>query len=197
MQSNKTLNHISLLFFAFVAIVVVINLFTTNNYGRANAQVAQMLEERNMFNYHQLRALLNNETHQWQLIDVREPDRFEEGHLPGAINIPFSEIIDHARQIKRLNQTPVLYADHEADAHAARFMLYALGYQGPIMVMGGNYATALEFAVDDFRPSFANYQEEKARFDFLRYMQQQTRTTVPSATIPAARQQTQAAQGGC
>jgi len=33
----------------------------------------------------------NNESAKYQLIDVREVEEYEEGHIPGAINIPLSE----------------------------------------------------------------------------------------------------------
>ena len=43
MNFNKNLNNISILFFSFVAIIVVINLFTTKNYGRSNDEVVRLL----------------------------------------------------------------------------------------------------------------------------------------------------------
>lgn len=33
------------------------------------------------------------------LIDVREPDEFVSGHVPGAINIPMSELVDRLEEL--------------------------------------------------------------------------------------------------
>ncbi len=40
------------------------------------------------------------------LLDVREPEEYEEGHIPGAILIPLSELPDRLSEID--SQKPVL-----------------------------------------------------------------------------------------
>lgn len=42
-------------------------------------------------------AALSEEIH---LIDVREVDEYESGHIPGAINIPLQQIPDHVDQCR-------------------------------------------------------------------------------------------------
>jgi hypothetical protein len=34
-----------------------------------------------------------------QLVDVREPDEFSRGHLPGAVNLPLSQLEEHAAEL--------------------------------------------------------------------------------------------------
>jgi len=42
------------------------------------------------------------------VIDVRQPDEYAAGHVPGAINIPHDQIDQHLQQISTLKQKPVL-----------------------------------------------------------------------------------------
>ena len=43
------------------------------------------------------------------LIDVRDPQSFKEGHIPGAINVPFDHIPDHVEQWKKEKRLLVTY----------------------------------------------------------------------------------------
>lgn len=205
MKNNSNLNNISLLAFAFVAVVVVINLFTTNNYGRSNRQVVETLTENNhMMNYHQLRNIADGSLTNHVLIDLRPEAAFESGHLPSAINIPFADLLDNEnlRLLKKLkNQTPVLYGAKEAEAQNARLLLLAKGFDENIKVVGGNYESARKYAVEDFKPAFSSFQEEKARFDYPRLMGSEGTTSdkrqQPAGIIPEVKTETLSAQGGC
>ena len=43
------------------------------------------------------------------LIDVRAPDVYAAGHIPGAVNVPAQEIEARAAEIRRMARTPILY----------------------------------------------------------------------------------------
>ena len=43
------------------------------------------------------------------LIDVRSREAYAEGHLPGVVNIPSSEIEERAAEIRRMDRLPILY----------------------------------------------------------------------------------------
>jgi rhodanese-related sulfurtransferase len=43
------------------------------------------------------------------LIDVRDPQSFAEGHMPGAINVPFDHIPEHVEQWKKEKRVLVTY----------------------------------------------------------------------------------------
>jgi rhodanese-related sulfurtransferase len=43
------------------------------------------------------------------LIDVRDPQSFAEGHMPGAINVPFDHIPNHVEQWKNEKRLLVTY----------------------------------------------------------------------------------------
>lgn len=51
------------------------------------------------------------------LVDVLSRDHFEEGHIPGAINIPMDEVADHAPALVTKDQKILVYcADTECSA---------------------------------------------------------------------------------
>ncbi len=203
MNSNNNLNNISILFFAFVAIIIVINLFTTNNYGRANQEVVALFEQEDyMFNYHQLHQYIQGETDNYLFIDLRDAESFDQGHITGSMNIPYPELLERTslRTIRRSGNIPVLYADKESKAHTARMLLLSKGLDTNIKVMGGSYQKAVQYAIEQFEPAYANYKDEKARFDYRRYMhvdQPAPKEDSPSGIIPAVREETLSGQGGC
>jgi 3-mercaptopyruvate sulfurtransferase SseA len=43
------------------------------------------------------------------LIDVRSRDQYAEGHIPGALNIPGSQIAEQAAELRRMGRLPILY----------------------------------------------------------------------------------------
>lgn len=43
------------------------------------------------------------------LIDVRSPEAYAAGHIPGALNIASHEIVRQASAIRKMNRLPILY----------------------------------------------------------------------------------------
>ena len=43
------------------------------------------------------------------LIDVRSREAYAEGHVPGAVNIPSSEIEERAAEVRKMGRLPILY----------------------------------------------------------------------------------------
>ncbi len=75
-------------------------------------------------------------------IDTREPEEFAEGHIPGAINLPFEhwhDFWDAARPRIGTSDRIVTYCgglDCELSLYAAR-ELQSLGYGRPLIFFGG------------------------------------------------------------
>lgn len=63
-------------------------------------------------------------------IDVREPNEFRAGHIEGAINLPPSEIMNGAKQLKDIaKDTPlILYCRSGSRSNASIQILKSLGY---------------------------------------------------------------------
>ncbi|WP_341837841.1 rhodanese-like domain-containing protein [Chitinophaga pollutisoli] len=42
-------------------------------------------------------------------VDVRTPDEYQEGHIPGALNIPLPDIFNRKQEIRGLGEKPVIF----------------------------------------------------------------------------------------
>lgn len=64
------------------------------------------------------------------IIDVREPSEFDRGHVEGAINIPPSQLMAGAPQLKNLpKDTPlVLYCLSGSRSNSSMRFLQAMGF---------------------------------------------------------------------
>jgi rhodanese-related sulfurtransferase len=64
------------------------------------------------------------------IIDVREPEEYQRGHVDGALNIPPSEIIDGAHQLDAFaKDTPfILYCLSGARSNSAIHLLKSYGF---------------------------------------------------------------------
>jgi rhodanese-related sulfurtransferase len=71
-----------------------------------------------------------------QLIDVREPNEFEAGHILGARNIPMSQIRMRMKEIR--SDLPVyLYCQSGMRSARAAQFLYKKGYKDLTQLQGG------------------------------------------------------------
>lgn len=71
-----------------------------------------------------------------QLIDVREPNEFEGGHILGARNIPLSQLKNRLREI-RPDKPVYLYCQSGMRSGRAATMLYRKGYKELSHLQGG------------------------------------------------------------
>ncbi|RDI41174.1 rhodanese-related sulfurtransferase [Falsibacillus pallidus] len=71
-----------------------------------------------------------------QLIDVREPNEFDEGHVLGARNIPLSQLRTRMKEI-RPDQPVYLYCQSGLRSGRAGQMLYRKGYRNLNHLQGG------------------------------------------------------------
>ncbi|MEQ1775523.1 MAG: rhodanese-like domain-containing protein [Burkholderiales bacterium] len=72
------------------------------------------------------------------VIDVRERAEYDQGHIAGAIAVPFAEFKDRLENLKLPKIDPViLYGADDARARDATKHLYESGYQGALTLKGG------------------------------------------------------------
>lgn len=102
-----------------------------------------------------------------QLIDVRSQDEFEKFSLPGAVNVPLSDLMseqytDILNQDIKMN---ILYSNGTIAANEAWMITRQLGYNNNFVLEGGlNYW--FDAILNPQKPSSTSPDEEFARYDF-------------------------------
>ncbi|MBU6485639.1 MAG: rhodanese-like domain-containing protein [Betaproteobacteria bacterium] len=80
--------------------------------------------------------LINNENP--LLLDVREPNEYDSGHLPGALHIPLSQIKDRSGELARYATRPVIvYCERGMRSSGAASALSRLGFSRVLELRGG------------------------------------------------------------
>lgn len=69
------------------------------------------------------------------VLDVRSPEEFVTGHVPGAVNIPFDQVAGRLAEIPK-DQDLVLYCRSGRRASIAADVLVANGYAPPSLLEG-------------------------------------------------------------
>lgn len=102
-----------------------------------------------------------------RLIDVRSQEEFEKFSLPGAINIPVTDLLSD-QHIDILNQDikmNVLYSNGTLTANEAWMITRQLGYTNNFVLEGGlNYW--FETIMNPQKPAATSPDEEFAKYDF-------------------------------
>jgi phage shock protein E len=63
-----------------------------------------------------------------RLVDVRTPGEFDAGHLPGAVNIPLSDLERRMRELEPKDAPIVLYCRSGSRSASAASVLKSAGY---------------------------------------------------------------------
>lgn len=113
--------------------------------------------------------LLCKHEHIYQLIDLRTPNEFAQGHIDGAINIPAKNVLDREyynvfNQDEKIN---VLYCRGKNQAINIYMILNQLGFKN-IMVSLGGYDYLQHYVVSQYGVKSGDYDDEKPKYDFLR-----------------------------
>lgn len=200
-MTNKLLNTGSLLFLAIVAVALLFNLLTSGKYKVSNARAMDIsLQDDFIMNYGELDNIISSQEQQVQFIDLRDLEAFSAGHIPGAVCIPLSEILDKpGRKIFRESAAIVLYAEKESLAAAAAQVLAGKGYTG-IRIVAGGYSDIEQYVLQTgLNQAYRFYKEDKAQYDYPRFMngpeQQSEDAAIPQ--LPGMKTEVITVQGGC
>lgn len=108
---------ITAIFFVSVAVAIFASLqYTAKATTQPSIQSSPYLIER----------VKNND---WMLIDVRSPEEFAEGHIPGAVNMPYDAIDDYINELEgNKEKTIIVYCRSGRRAKLAMKVLEALEF---------------------------------------------------------------------
>lgn len=72
------------------------------------------------------------------VLDVRGEDQFVHGHIAGAVNIPYSRLVERLGELPGDPSTPILvYCENAQRSTQALMALSLLGYPSAYYLMGG------------------------------------------------------------
>jgi rhodanese-related sulfurtransferase len=149
-------------------------------------------------------------------IDLRHPDQFSVGHIPGAVNIPASQAARMENQ-KFFDDDPgsilILYSGNQLEANGTWMLLRQMGYDN-ILVLEGGYEFFQEYYHSFLggSPLPLTYRAETPRFDLPAIAatpvkvkagmtgSESSVTGKPSAgekIIPVKKQKKTVSEGGC
>jgi len=145
-----------------------------------------------------------------RLIDVRSQDEFEKFSLPGAINIPVTDLLsaEYAGILNQDVKMNVLYSNGTLAANEAWMVTRQLGFTNNYVLEGGlNYW--FDAILNPQKPASTSPDEEYAKYDFRKSAGQalggggmavqaasdQTATSAKPAVKPVAKKKK--ASGGC
>ncbi len=92
----------------------------------------------------ELQDLLKNSFDSSILIDVRGDREHNEGHIPGAKNIPIDSLVDHLEDIKSYDRV-FLHCGGGSRSKRACELLEELGVEGAINIKGGFRSWKINF----------------------------------------------------
>ena len=93
-----------IVFASFLVIIGVTLFMTLQCTAKATSQASVAASP------YLIERVANND---WLLIDVRSPQEFADGHIPGAVNIPHENINDYLSDIKKSQAAIVMQTDFD------------------------------------------------------------------------------------
>jgi len=108
-----------------VILVVAFLAYAIFRYFRRRAKIKVLTEDQFREGYRKA-----------QLIDVREPNEFEKGHILGARNIPVTQLKQRLVELRK-DKPIYLYCAGESRSARAAEMLYKKGYKDIYQLKGG------------------------------------------------------------
>lgn len=161
----------------FVGLGLILAAIPQNTTAKYKLTADQMLVEANnavmYYSPDEVADLLIQKDPSIQLIDVRSPDQFEKFSLPGAVNIPLTEILkdeyrDYLDQGVKYN---IFYSNGTTDAVKAWMITKQLGWANNYVLQGGlNYFA--ETIMNPQAPKTTSPNEEIAKYEFRKGAQQ-------------------------
>jgi rhodanese-related sulfurtransferase len=205
----KALQYLAIIFITLGIVIAAVPQNTTHPY---KLNPLQLLEQVNSgmqyFSPDQVADMIINDDPSFLLIDVRAQDEYEKFHLPGAINIPLSDILSEEWKAY-LNQGVrhnIFYSNSTVKANEAWIITVQLGYENNYVLQGGlNYW--VESIMNPEPPESTSPDEEIAKYNFRKgagmalggsgEVTESAPQTLPALPKIVPQTQKKRVQGGC
>ncbi len=102
-----------------------------------NVYLKELPDDKNYILHEELRSILNSNSEDVFILDIRQKDDYEKNHLNNSINIPFRSIMQR-ESLERLpkNKLIVIICNVGHSASQALVMLRLLGYNAKALKFG-------------------------------------------------------------
>jgi rhodanese-related sulfurtransferase len=138
------------------------------------------------------------------LVDVRDPDAYRAVHIPGAVNIPVSDILnpDWAGYLNDPVVRPVFYSNGNTMASEAWMLCTQKGYTGSLIMRGGMnewYREVMESIFEGDRISAADNATFEVRYRARKFFNRMNSMpdSLKTAFLEVKRQKEAELVGGC
>ncbi|MFU8842182.1 MAG: rhodanese-like domain-containing protein [Bacteroidales bacterium] len=197
----KILNTAAVFSLGVVLLVMVIQWIAAPAYRIGNHDLLEKTgrEERWILPHDLHRIVSEGQMEQYLLIDLRQTEAFNSGTLPGAVNIPFENLLDSKYQrILRADKPMMLFSGNESLTAVAGMMLYSKGFD-QVYLLANDYVFVKENVLDGYVPASAMSKGEKARFDYNRYFETSSKSSTKTSKQQPVIIETEVIQaaGGC
>jgi len=199
-SQHQILNTSALLFAGIVFVVMAFQWIVGPGYKKSNSKLLEStISETRWVLPHQLNTIIDNrQLEKYLLVDLRPHEEFSRGTLPGAVNIPFEQLLEK-KSLKQLNSRKplLLFSGRESLSSVAGMLLESKGVE-KVYVLANDYTFVKENVLEKFNPAAAFTSDEKARYDYPRFF----RAAPPQQVKPVSRSQVPEIQvvsvdGGC
>ena len=182
---------------------------TTKPYKLTAGQLLEEIKDgTQFFSPDEVATMIIEKNPELQLIDVRSKDDYEKYHLPGAMNIPLTDILssDYEDILNQDIKMNVFYSNGSTKSNEAWMLLRQLGYENNYVLQGGlNYWA--ETIMNPQRPPSTSPDDEFAKYDFRKgagaalgggtiEAASSTKTSAPKPVIKKRKKKKRVA-GGC
>ena len=158
----------TVVFFALGLIIAAVPQNRTMQYRVGADDMMEDLNGKSQFiSPDEVAAMLVEDNPVIRLIDLRSPEEYQKFHLPGAVNLPVTDLLksDNRYLVDQDLMLNVFYSNGSVKANEAWMITRQLGYRNNYVLEGGlNYWA--EVIMNPERPSSTSPDEEIARYDF-------------------------------
>jgi len=159
---------ISVIFVFMGLIIAAVPNSKTLNYSLSPEEMLSDLNGRSQYiSPDEVADMLINNDPSIQLIDIRSAEEYHEFHLPGAYNIPMSDLLndEYRYVIDQDLKINVFYSNSSVKANEAYIICRQLAYYNNYVLEGGLNHWA-EVIMNPEKPGYISPNEEIAKYNF-------------------------------